>query len=171
MLLASVALGAGIVRAASVGLWPAGPEVAWIEAPGVAVELVGDGVYLLSPPASVGALLREAGHPCATGARAEARMLAAGDRVTTTAPGCAATVDRMSGAARMTLRVPLDLNRDDADALAALPAVGPGLARAIVRDRTRRGPFRSVDDLERVRGVGPATLQAIRRHVVVSGSR
>lgn len=61
---------------------------------------------------------------------------------------------------------PLDLNRADADALVALPRIGPALARRIVEDRERNGPFRDVDDLDRVRGVGPATVEAIRPMVV-----
>ena len=57
---------------------------------------------------------------------------------------------------------PLDVNRASADALEALPRIGPSLARRIVEDRDARGPFRDVDDLDRVRGVGPATVEAIR---------
>lgn len=165
VLLAAIALVAGLARVVA-RAWPAAPGVAWIDAPGIPVELAGDGVYFLPAPATLGALLARAGHDCT--AVGGDRPLAPGDRVAVAAPRCTVTVDRMSGAARLTLRVPLDANRDDADALAALPHVGPALARAIVRDRARRGPFRSVDDLERVRGVGPATLRAIRRHLVAS---
>lgn len=42
-----------------------------------------------------------------------------------------------------------------------LPSVGETLARRIVEDREQRGPFRSVEDLGRVRGVGPKTLERI----------
>jgi competence protein ComEA len=60
----------------------------------------------------------------------------------------------------------LDLNRADTVALQALPGVGPALARRIVEER-RTAPFRSVDDLERVKGIGPATLERLRPHVTV----
>jgi competence protein ComEA len=46
--------------------------------------------------------------------------------------------------------------------LSMLPGVGPSLARAIILERSARGPFRSVDDLERVKGIGPARLAALR---------
>jgi len=46
--------------------------------------------------------------------------------------------------------------------LSVLPGVGPSLARAIVLDRASHGPFRSVDDLTRVKGIGPARLAALR---------
>ena len=57
---------------------------------------------------------------------------------------------------------PLDLNRADAAALEALPRIGPALARRIVEDRAANGPFESVEDLARVRGIGPATVEAVR---------
>ena len=51
--------------------------------------------------------------------------------------------------------------------LETLPGVGPATAAAIVDDRTRNGPFASVDDLERVPGIGPAKLAALREQVTV----
>lgn len=62
---------------------------------------------------------------------------------------------------------PLDLNRADTAALQALPGVGPALARRIVEARAE-SPFRSVDDLLKVRGIGPATLARLRPLVAVS---
>lgn len=62
---------------------------------------------------------------------------------------------------------PVDVNAAGPDELALLPRVGPSLAAAIVADRAARGPFRSVDDLDRVRGIGPATLDGLRPHVTV----
>ena len=168
LLLCSLAFVAGVVRA--VGQWlPRGERAAWIDQPGIPVELAGDGVYFLAPPATTTALLRRADHRCAVVGE-PGRALSPGDRVTVPTSGCRIAVDRMAGAARLTLGLRLDVNRDDADALSALPHVGPGLARAIVRDRERRGPFRDVADLERVTGLGPATLRAIRAHVMASAS-
>ncbi len=56
----------------------------------------------------------------------------------------------------------LDLNRATAEQLEGLPLVGPALAQRIVAHRTAQGPFRSVDSLVRVRGIGPAILARIR---------
>lgn len=63
----------------------------------------------------------------------------------------------------------LDPNRADDVELDRLPGVGPALARAIVRDREERGPFRSLDDLVRVPGVGAATLARIGEHLTLEG--
>lgn len=56
----------------------------------------------------------------------------------------------------------VDLNAADAAALEALPGVGPSTAQAIVAHREANGPFRSVDELIEVRGIGPAKLEQIR---------
>ena len=62
---------------------------------------------------------------------------------------------------------PVDLNRATATELDALPGIGPATAQAIVEHRAANGPFTSVDDLEQVRGIGPAKLATIRPLVVV----
>jgi competence protein ComEA len=62
---------------------------------------------------------------------------------------------------------PVNLNTATADALDALPGIGPATAAAIVADRAAHGPFRSVDDLGRVRGIGDAKLAQLRDLVAV----
>lgn len=62
----------------------------------------------------------------------------------------------------------LDLNRANAKALQALPGVGPATSASIVADRNKRGAFGSVEALQRVKGIGPAKLKAIRPFVYVS---
>lgn len=48
-----------------------------------------------------------------------------------------------------------------------LEGIGDGLARRIVADREQNGPFRSVDDLRRVKGIGPKTLEKLRPWLMV----
>jgi len=59
----------------------------------------------------------------------------------------------------------LDLNTADAQALAALPGIGPALAGRIVAERSANGPFASADDLLRVPGIGTGRLERIRPRV------
>jgi competence protein ComEA len=66
------------------------------------------------------------------------------------------------------VEAPIDLNRASRDDLERLPGVGPGLAARIVEARARDGPFESVDDLRRVRGVGRATLERLRPLLAVN---
>lgn len=63
---------------------------------------------------------------------------------------------------------PIDLNTADARALERLPGVGPALAAKIIADREAKGPFRRVDDLDRVSGIGPATVERLRAQAVVT---
>lgn len=63
-----------------------------------------------------------------------------------------------------------DVNSAPARHLLLLPGVGPVRAEAIVADRERAGPYRSLAELERVRGVGPRTVARLRR-VATAGAR
>lgn len=56
----------------------------------------------------------------------------------------------------------VDVNRASAEELALLPGIGPAIAGRIVSDRSERGPFASVDELRRVKGIGAATLERVR---------
>ena len=57
---------------------------------------------------------------------------------------------------------PIDVNVASPAELESLPGVGPATAAAIVTERERNGPFLDVDDLDRVPGIGPAKLDALR---------
>ncbi len=62
---------------------------------------------------------------------------------------------------------PINLNRASAGQLTRLPGIGPKLARRIVDDRNQRGPFKSVDDLSRVKGIGKKTLERMGSKITV----
>jgi competence protein ComEA len=59
----------------------------------------------------------------------------------------------------------VDLNKADWPELVALPEVGPTLAKRIVQHRQQYGPFQSIDDLHRVRGIGPKTFERLKPYV------
>ena len=64
----------------------------------------------------------------------------------------------------------IDLNTASADEIARLPRIGMSLAKRIVQDRTIRGAFRGLEELDRVPGVGPALLDRLSEWVAFSGS-
>jgi competence protein ComEA len=133
------------------------------------------GLYRLPPGARVGELLDAAGGPTADADRDRVNLaspLADGIRVyvprvgetelpvpETDAPGSWTSSSGDPGT--------IDLNRATAEQLEALPGVGPSIAGAIVDHRERNGPFRTVDDLLEVRGIGAARLEQVRALVRV----
>lgn len=63
----------------------------------------------------------------------------------------------------------VNVNSADAEALALLPRVGPALARRILDFRKKNGPFKKVDDLMLVRGIGERSLELLEPYVALSG--
>lgn len=61
----------------------------------------------------------------------------------------------------------LDLNLATAPELEALNGIGPSLAQRIVEYRQQHGPFKTVDDLLAIVGIGPKSLEAFRDQVKV----
>jgi competence protein ComEA len=51
--------------------------------------------------------------------------------------------------------------------LELLPRIGPATAKAIIGHRSLHGPFRSVQDLDKVKGIGPKTLERLAPFVTV----
>jgi competence protein ComEA len=63
----------------------------------------------------------------------------------------------------------VNVNTAPAAVLDALPRLGPALAGRIVAGREER-PFHSLGDLDaRVKGIGPATVAALRPHLRFDG--
>ncbi len=60
-----------------------------------------------------------------------------------------------------------DLNKASRADLIDLPGIGPSLADSILAYRERHGPFRSLEDLDQVTGVGPRKLESVRQFLYV----
>lgn len=61
----------------------------------------------------------------------------------------------------------IDINTASASDLEKLPGIGPMKAAEIVKYRTENGPFKSVDELLKVKGIGQKTLEKLRPFVCV----
>lgn len=88
--------------------------------------------------------------------------------------GCAADGGarrELSGDERLLLGIPLDVNRAGARELAFVPGLSAALAAEVVADREQDGPFASVEELIRVRGIGPARLARSRAWLVARPAR
>ncbi len=60
------------------------------------------------------------------------------------------------------LTFPLDINQATAEDLAKLPGIGPRTAQDIVSYRQNHGPFKRVEQLMEVKGIGRKTFERIR---------
>jgi len=63
----------------------------------------------------------------------------------------------------------IDINTASEAELDKLPGVGPSKAKAIVEDRQKNGPFKSVEDIKRVKGIGDKTYEDLKGQISVGG--
>lgn len=137
-------------------------EMVFIEVTGAAAH---PGVYSFDHPPTLLEVWRRAGGP---GTQSPDDLkLPSGSRVEITPQG-RYQLGRMSGAQLLTLGLALDLNAATAQDLEALPGIGPVLAKGILDYRTAHGPFKKVEDLIEVSGIGPKKLEKIRLYLVIS---
>jgi len=62
----------------------------------------------------------------------------------------------------------IDINTASAAQLELLPAIGPALAKRIVDNRGEAGRFNRIEDLDRVPGIGPKTIEKLRAEAIVN---
>lgn len=79
-------------------------------------------------------------------------------------PGGMIDIDR---APPLTAQFQLNVNQADWPELIQLPGVGRTLAERLIAEREERGEFRSVEELTRVSGIGPRTIERIRPYLLL----
>ena len=63
-------------------------------------------------------------------------------------------------AAVQIVQEPIDVNTADAEALTALPGIGPAKAEAIIAWREEHGPFLTLAELEKVSGISARMVES-----------
>ena len=76
-----------------------------------------------------------------------------------------ATPKASSGSA--TLSAPININTANLEELDQLPGIGPSLARTIIDYRTQNGPFKTIEAINDVKGIGDALFAKIKGSITV----
>lgn len=97
----------------------------------------------------------------------EARVLADGEQIVVPVKGearqqAAPEAGQAAGGGSQQAGSPVDINRASAEELDTLPGVGPATAAKIVQDREKNGPFKSLEDLSRIPGIGAKKVEALK---------
>lgn len=111
------------------------------------------GFYTLSEKASLEEALQAAG-----GASAEADL----SRIKITVPPRTGETSLPQPQSQK-----ININTASPMLLEALPGIGPKRAEAIVAYRTQNGPFRTTDELIKVKGIGPVTYKNVKDYITV----
>lgn len=81
--------------------------------------------------------------------------------------GCDFSKNEMSAFYKMTLGIPISLNKESEAGLTAIPWIGMELARTIVEARAKRGGFRNINEIIDIRGIGPRLYTKIKPYVTL----
>src|SRR5262245_29000318 len=63
----------------------------------------------------------------------------------------------------------ININTATKDELVALPGIGPAKAQAILDYRKAHGPFKTVDELKDVKGIGAKRFEKLKPDLAVTG--
>ena len=158
---------------------PSPPEEILVHVAGAVVK---SGVYRLPQGARVTDAIDAAGGPSAEGVKdalSLAEPLVDGQKVIVptkkelesappvafTAPSPSGGSGSASGASKPAAPAKVNVNAGTVAQFDALPNISPTVAKNIVDYRTKYGPFKKLEDLDKVSGIGPATLEKLRPYL------
>ncbi|CAG0989717.1 partial ComE operon protein 1, partial [Gammaproteobacteria bacterium] len=65
------------------------------------------------------------------------------------------------------ITAPININTATLEELDLLPGIGPSIAQAIIDYRTQNGPFKTIEDINAVKGIGDALFAKIKDSITV----
>ena len=74
---------------------------------------------------------------------------------------------KSSGSTEKKVTFPVNINTASKKELDALPGIGETLAQRIIDYRSANGPFSTVDELTKVKGIGAKTLEKLKPYATV----
>lgn len=140
------------------------------------VEIEGDvrhpAVYPFPHPPGLQELLKAAGGPAAkkaSPAQGEGLLFPSGVKVVIHCreEGLQVSQREMSAFYKLTLGIPISLNKASEEELSAIPGIGPALARAIVEKRAELGDFKSPEEIARIPGIGQKLYGKISPYLIL----
>ncbi len=63
------------------------------------------------------------------------------------------------------LTFPININKAGLSELESLPGIGKTYAQRIIEYRTHLGPFKKIEDLEGVKGIGKKRLEELKKYI------
>ena len=75
--------------------------------------------------------------------------------------------DALGGGKKKPPEKPVNINTANSEELQQVPGIGPATAQKILQMRKSYGPFKSLDDLLAIRGLGEKRLNKMRRYLTV----
>jgi len=64
----------------------------------------------------------------------------------------------------------INVNSATVEQLEMLPRIGTKTAQSIIEYRTQNGPFKRVEDLTNVKGIGEKTLEELKSYIILEGN-
>ena len=160
---------------------PAEPKVWYVYVTG---EVHNEGLYAVSPDSRVFQAIEAAGGFTRKADRTSLNLaahLVDETHIHVPAKGSQKSGTAPHAAPPQTVRIPgysqqtsssgglIDINRADLQGLQRISGVGPAIAQRIIDYRNTHGAFTSIEDLQKVRGIGTKTMERIRPQVTVQG--
>ena len=133
-------------------------------------EVLNPGVYQLSPGSRVGDAIKAAGgvkEGSDSSSVNLARFLEDGEQIYVSNPDLSEQPSSSQGQGKNVGQGRLNINRATENELDGLPGVGPVLAKRIISYRTEHGNFGTIDELQKVVGIGPAKFSELRTFITV----
>jgi len=83
-------------------------------------------------------------------------------------PGASSTPGKSGMGSASSKATLVNINTADEAKLTSLKGIGPAKAKSIIQYRQEHGPFKTVDELKNVSGIGDKTLAALKPFITVA---
>ncbi len=64
----------------------------------------------------------------------------------------------------------ININTANTEQLEILPRIGTKTAQSIIEYRTQNGPFKKIEDITNVKGIGEKTLEELKGFIILEGN-